>query len=191
MKMELQTIQNKLYTIRGQIVMLDSDLAELYGVETRVLNQAIKRNIERFPDDFMFQITKLEWENMSSQFVTTSYTKRPKSALPLVFTEHGVTMLSAVLRSSVAINISIQIVRAFVAIRQMLTNQPAGIVVADFQREVAELKAYMDELLTDQNDINEDTRVQLELINQTLAEMQASNKQNTYPRRRIGFVKEK
>ena len=73
--------------------MIDSDLAELYQVETRVLNQAVKRNIDRFPEDFMFQLTSQEWENMSSQIVMTSRTKRPKSAIPLVFTEHGVVIL--------------------------------------------------------------------------------------------------
>ena len=86
----LQLIQRKIYEIRGQKVMLDFDLAEMYEVETRVLNQAVKRNIERFPPDFMFQMTKDEWQNMSSQFVMTSRNKRPKTAIPLAFTEHGV-----------------------------------------------------------------------------------------------------
>ncbi len=90
--MELQIIQNKIYEIRGQRVMLDFDLAGLYKVETRVLNQSVKRNIERFPEDFMFQLTEFEWQMMSSQFVTTSKSKRPISAIPYAFTEHGVTM---------------------------------------------------------------------------------------------------
>ena len=87
---QLQVIQSKIYEIRGQKVMLDFDLAEMYQVETRVLNQAVKRNIERFPKDFMFQLTLEEWESISSQFVMTSRMKRPKSAMPLAFTEHGV-----------------------------------------------------------------------------------------------------
>ena len=91
--MDLQIIQDKIHEIRGQKVMLDFDLAEMYQVETRVLNQAVKRNAERFPEDFMFQLSITEWENMSSQFVMTSRNKRPKSALPLAFTEHGVVML--------------------------------------------------------------------------------------------------
>ena len=90
--MDLQIIQDKIHEIRGQKVMLDFDLAEMYQVETRVLNQAVKRNAERFPEDFMFQLSITEWENMSSQFVMTSRNKRPKSALPLAFTEHGVVM---------------------------------------------------------------------------------------------------
>jgi ORF6N domain len=103
--MQIVTIQNKIYEINGIKVMLDYDLAELYEVETRVLNQAIKRNIESFPEDFMFRLTKEDWEEMSSsqivmmssQIVMTS--SRPKSTLPYAFTEHGVTMLASVLRS--------------------------------------------------------------------------------------------
>ena len=104
---ELSNIQRKIHEIRGCKVVLDFDLAEIYQVETRVLNQSVKRNMKRFPDDFMFQLTKTEWENMSSQFVMTSRIKRPKSAHPFAFTEHGVTMLSSVLRSDVAIDASI------------------------------------------------------------------------------------
>ena len=93
--MELAIIQSKIYDIRGVKVMLDFDLAEMYGVETRVMNQAVKRNLKRFPDDFMFQLTETEWKGISSQFVMTSRSKRPKSAIPFVFTEQGVAMLSS------------------------------------------------------------------------------------------------
>lgn len=85
---DLVVIQQKIYEIRGQRVILDRDLAALYGVETRVLNQAVKRNNERFPEDFMFQFTIEEWQSISSQFVITSVSKRPHSALPYAFTEH-------------------------------------------------------------------------------------------------------
>lgn len=119
---EIQLIQNKIYEIRGQRVMLDFDLAAMYGVETRALNQAVKRNIERFPEDFMFRITAEEWYIISSQFVMTSRSKRPKSALPLAFTEHGALMLASVLRSDIAIDMSVKITRAFVAMRTILTN---------------------------------------------------------------------
>ena len=102
----IQTIQSKIYEIRGQRVMLDFDLAAMYGVETRALNQAVKRNSKRFEgDDFMFRLTKDE-AVISSQFVMTSRAKRPKTALPLAFTEHGALMLSSVLRSEVAIETS-------------------------------------------------------------------------------------
>jgi len=121
--MQLQVIQTKIYEVRGQKVMLDYDIAELYEVETRILNQAVKRNIDIFPQDFMFQITSKEWQDMSSQFVMTSLSKRPKTALPLVFTEHGVTMLANVLKSKKARQTSIAIVRAFIALKQFaLTN---------------------------------------------------------------------
>jgi len=95
--MELQIIQNKIFEIRGLRVMLDFDLSEMYGVETRVLNQAVKRNIKRFPSDFMFQLTTIEFENLISQFVTSSWGGVRK--LPYAFTEHGVTMLASILRS--------------------------------------------------------------------------------------------
>ena len=101
-------IQNRIYDVRGLKVMFDFDLALLYKIETRVLNQAVKRNLSRFPEDFMFQLTSFEWEQMSSQIVTTSF-KRPKTATPYVFTEHGVIMLASVLRSEAAIQTSVKI----------------------------------------------------------------------------------
>ncbi len=120
--MQLQVIQKKIHEVRGQKVMLDFDLAELYEVETRVLNQAVKRNIDIFPDDFMFQLTAKEWESMSSQIVMTYPVKRPKTALPLAFTEHGVTMLANVLKSKKARQTSIAIVRAFITLKQFILN---------------------------------------------------------------------
>lgn len=118
--MQIEKIQTKIYEIRGQKVMLDFDLAELYEVETRILNQAVKRNIDIFPEDFMFKLTLSEWESMSSQFVMTYPVKRPKTALPFAFTEHGVTMLANVLKSSKARQTSIAIVRAFIALKRFL-----------------------------------------------------------------------
>ncbi len=185
---QLQVIQSKIYEIRGQKVMLDFDLAEMYQVETRVLNQAVKRNIERFPKDFMFQLTLEEWESISSQFVMTSRMKRPKSAMPLAFTEHGVVMLSSVLRSDIAIQTSVLIVRAFVAMRQLITAAPQIDRVGQLEQQMKELKGYIEEVFADYNDINDDTRMQLELINQTLAELQAKKKLEEKPRRRIGFI---
>lgn len=119
---EIIPIQNKIFEIRGQKVMLDFDLAALYEVETRVLNQAIKRNIESFPDDFMFQLTKSEWQNMTSQIVMTYPIKRPKASIPFAFTEHGVTMLASILKSPKARQMNIQIVRAFIALRNWALN---------------------------------------------------------------------
>ena len=184
---QLELIQSKIYEIRGQRVMLDFDLAELYQVETRVLNQAVKRNIDRFPEDFMFQVTAEEWVVISSQFVMTSRNKRPKSALPLAFTEHGVVMLSSVLRSDIAVQTSVLITRAFVAMRQIIANSPV-IMSAQLQKEMKELKEYIEDVFADPNDINEDTRMQIELINQVLAELQVHNKLSEKTRRPIGFI---
>ena len=184
---QLELIQSKIYEIRGQRVMLDFDLAELYQVETRVLNQAVKRNIDRFPEDFMFQVTAEEWVVISSQFVMTSRNKRPKSALPLAFTEHGVVMLSSVLRSDIAVQTSVLITRAFVAMRQIIANSPV-IMSAQLQKEMKELKEYIEDVFADPNDINEDTRMQIELINQVLAELQVHKKLSNKTRRPIGFI---
>lgn len=115
-----EIVMNKIYFIRGFKVMLDSDLADLYQVETRVLNQAVNRNLYRFPEEFMFQLNEKEWSNLISQIVTSSWGGRRK--LPYVFTEHGVLMLSSVLNSKRAIQINILIVKVFTRIRQMLTE---------------------------------------------------------------------
>lgn len=187
---QLEQIQSKIYEIRGQRVMLDFDLADMYQVETRVLNQAVKRNIERFPEDFMFQLSASEWNAISSQFVTTSRIKRPKSSLPYAFTEHGVVMLSSVLRSEIAIQVSILVARAFVAMRQMIAYPPVN-KLDELQQEMKELKRYIEEVFSDQNDINEDTRVQLELINQALAELQTQKRFTEKPRKPIGFIQPK
>ena len=135
-------LQDKIYTIRDTAVMLDSDLAEIYGVETKVFNQAVKRNLSRFPEKYRFQLTDEEFDNLRSQFVTLnenslrsqfvtleSQRGKHRKYLPYVFTEQGVSMLSAVLKSDTAIDISIKIIDSFVAMRRFLTNN-AGI----FQR---------------------------------------------------------
>jgi hypothetical protein len=115
-KMELQIIQKKIHEIRGQRVMIDFDLAEMYCVDTRSLKQAVKRNESRFPPDFMFELTRAEWEGLISQFVISN--RGGNRFLPYAFTEQGVAMLSSVLRSEKAIEINIQIIRAFILIRQ-------------------------------------------------------------------------
>ena len=185
---QLQVIQSKIYEIRGQKVLLDRNLAEMYGVEVRALNQAVKRNIDRFPSDFMFQLNEEEWANLKSQFVISSWGGIRK--LPFAFTEMGVAMLSSVLRSSVAIQVNINIMRAFVAVRQMIALPPSD-KLTELQNEVEELKSYVEEILSDQNDINEETAMQLELINQSLAELQMKRKKEEKPRNPIGFIKPK
>ncbi len=119
-KLPLMPIEPLIYQVRGQQVMLDSDLARLYGVETRRLNQAVKRNIERFPKDFMFQLDKAEQDNLMSQIVTSSWGGSRKP--PYVFTENGVAMLSSVLRSKTAIEVNIRIMRAFTAMRSFMQS---------------------------------------------------------------------
>jgi uncharacterized protein (UPF0147 family) len=119
--MELvNTIETKIYTIREMSVMLDSDLAKLYDVETKVLNQAVKRNIKRFPSDFMFQLTNSELEILRSQIVTTKFTMTRTT--PYVFTEHGISMLSSILKSERAIDVNIQIMRTFTKVREFALN---------------------------------------------------------------------
>jgi len=117
---KVEDITNRIYTLRGVHVMLDEDLAKLYEVETKALNQAVKRNKERFPDEFMFQLTEEEYENLRSQFVTSSW--GGTRYLPMAFTEQGVAMLSSVLNSKRAIQVNIQIMRAFTQLRQMLAT---------------------------------------------------------------------
>lgn len=118
-----ETISDKIYFIRNQKVMLDRDLASLYGIETRVLKQAVKRNISRFPEDFMFELTDVENESLRSQFVTLKKGRgQHQKYLPSVFTEHGVLMLSSVLNSDKAIQTNIQIMRIFTKVRQMLLD---------------------------------------------------------------------
>ena len=185
--MEINQIQRKIYEIRGQRVMIDRDLATMYGVETKRLNEQIKRNKKRFPEDFMFQLTMFEFENLKSQFATSSWGGTRK--LPYVFIELGVAMLSSVLNSDTAIEINMAIMRAFVTIRQSIVISPSD-KLAVLQHEMSELKLYLEEVFTDQNDINEDTRMQIELINQSLAELQSGKTQQLKPRRKIGYIRD-
>lgn len=190
--MELCIIQSKIYEIRGQRVMLDRDLAELYAVETRVLNQVVKRNMKRFPCDFMFQLTDREFEIWRSQIVISKSTKQGLRRNPYVFTEQGVAMLSGLLNSDVAIEVNISIMRAFVAMRRYLTGIPdPPKEISQVQQEIRELKEYIEEVFTDYNDINQDTAIQLELIHQTLAELSVKQtaKETQISRPKIGFRK--
>lgn len=213
---ELETIRSRIHEIRGARVMLDYDLAKMYGVKTSRLNEQVKRNIERFPDDFMFQLTKGEWEILKSQIVISNSaenqedevlisqiaTSKPvekrggTQKLPYAFTEQGVAMLSSVLRSPLAIQVNIGIMRAFVTMRHALTAValPAKVEelergIEDLRRRVDAIMVSQDEILADQNDINESTRAQLDAISTALAELQ-SNGTSDKPRRRIGFVQD-
>lgn len=171
--------------------MFDFDLAKLYCTETSLLKRAVRRNIDRFPEDFMFELTKEEANTLLSsgvfQFGTPQYNFSAYS--PFAFTEQGVAMLSSVLRTDVAIKVNINIMRAFVAARQMITNHPSD-RMGQLESQMRELKDYIEDVFADYNDINDDTRVQLELINQALAELQVQ-KALPKPRNPIGFIKPK
>ena len=185
---DLQLIQSKIYEIRGQRVMQDFDLAQMYGTETAQLKRAVRRNKKRFDgEDFMFEVIRDELSRCQIGTLNKSRGSNIKY-LPFAFTELGIAMLSSVLNSETAIEINKGIMRAFVAIRQLIANPPPD-KHSLLQKEVKELKQYIEEIFTDQNDINEDTRIQLELINQTLAELQVHQKLSDKPRRPIGFIR--
>lgn len=190
---DIQTIQSRIYEIRGQRVMLDRDLAELYHVTTGNLNKAVKRNIRRFPPDFMFQLTPDEWELLKFQIgILKNGRGQHTKYLPYAFTEQGLAMLSGILNSDIAIDVNINIMRAFVAIRRMAASLPkpdASADVAQLRKDFEELKLDIEEILNDQNDINESTRNQLDAISEALAELQSKDVQQK-PRRRIGFIQD-
>jgi len=132
----VEIIESKIYLIRGHKVMLDSELAELYEVETKVLIQAVKRNVQRFPEDFMFQLNDREFMNLRSQIVTSSSGHGGRRYIPYVFTEQGVAMLSSVLNSERAVQVNIAIIRAFVKLREMLsTNKDLARKLADMEKK--------------------------------------------------------
>lgn len=166
--MELaNTIETKIYELRGVKVMLDSDLANLYEVETKVLNQAVKRNIQRFPSDFMFQLTHKELEILRSQIVTAKFTMTRTT--PYVFTEHGVSMLSSVLKSQLAIQVNIQIMRTFTKMREFALN---------YKDIVTRIETIEKTLKTEQQHQNYNTQridEAFELLHQILQDTQNTN----------------
>lgn len=187
---DLQLIQSKIYEIRGHKVMINRDLAELYQVTTGNLNKSVQRNIKRFPSDFMFQLTKEEFDQLKTNLIFQNGISNwgGTRKLPYAFTEQGLAMLSGILSSDTAIQVNINIMRAFVAMRRLISNPPVD-KNAELREEMKKLKDYMEEIFADQNDINEDTRIQLELINQTLAELQVHQKLSDKPHRPIGFIR--
>lgn len=184
----IQSIQNRIYEIRGERVMLDFDLAALYEVETKALNQAVKRNIKRFPQDFMFRLTLSEWQSIRSQYVTASESlislrsqnvtasqnKRNTNVTPYAFTEQGVAMLSGILNSDKAINMNIAIMRAFVEVRKVLLRHN------DLKEQMKELKERLGEHDAQLNQI-------YDAMENLLDEKAAQRKWND--RERIGFKK--
>jgi hypothetical protein len=190
--MELSVIQSKIYEIRGQRVMLDFDLAEMYGIETAQLKRAVRRNIERFEgEDFMFEVTKEELSRCQIGILNKGRGSNIKY-LPFAFSELGVAMLSSVLNTKTAVEINRGIMRAFVAIRQLLASPPVN-EVKELQNEVKKLKEYIEEVFADYNDINEDNQKSFDEIYYALSEL-AKNQQTISepkPRNPVGYVKPK
>ena len=155
-------ILSKIYFVRNLKVMLDKDLAELYGIETRVLKQAVRRNIKRFPDDFMFELNKEEFLNLRSQIVISSW--GGTRYIPMVFTEQGVAMLSRVLNSDRAIQVNIQIMRTFTKLRKMLSTHE------DLKRKIEDME----------NKYDKKFQIVFEVIKKLISEEQK-------PKRKIGF----
>ena len=180
-------VQNLIYEIRGQKVMLDFDLARLYQVSTGALNQAVKRNIERFPADFMFRLTGEEVQNMMSQFVISS--KRKTSAPPFAFTEQGVAMLASVLKSPIAVAASISIMRAFVQVRQyLLTSASMSAELNELRAKVDLIALQREEDLRAVNDLSEDVRQDIDNLYLAIGELSSRIEEKKHePRRKIGF----
>lgn len=221
----IEVIKHRIYEVRGLRVMLDRDLAELYNVETKVLNQAVKRNIVRFPEDFMFKLNKSEWvflrsqiatlkestistdtedvdiietrlrsqivtlnsdaSDLTSQNVISNGRGQHSKYIPYAFTELGITMLSSVLRSETAIQVNINIMRAFVAIRHAIGAwQGVNLKVEQLSHQVDNLSARVNEILHEQNENNMEMAVQIGALNDALDQLR--EKPST-PRKRIGF----
>lgn len=221
----IEVIKHRIYEVRGLRVMLDRDLAELYNVETKVLNQAVKRNIVRFPEDFMFKLNKSEWvflksqiatlkestistdtedvdiietrlrsqivtlnsdaSDLTSQNVISNGRGQHSKYIPYAFTELGIAMLSSVLRSETAIQVNINIMRAFVAIRHAIGAwQGVNLKVEQLSHKVDNLNARVDEILHEQNENNMEMAVQINALNDALDQLR--EKPST-PRKRIGF----
>ena len=187
MSEDLMIVQNLIYEIRGQKVMLDFDLARLYQVETKVLNQAVRRNIKRFPEDFMFQLDNKEFANLKSQIVTAS--KRNTSAPPFAFTEQGVAMLASVLKSPIAVAASISIMRAFVQVRQyLLTSASMSAELNELRAKVDLLALQREEDLGAVNDLSEDVRQDIDNLYLAIGELSSRiEEKKQEPRRKIGF----
>lgn len=188
--MEIEIIQNRIYEIRGQRVMLDFDLADLYEVPTKALKQAVKRNIYRFPDDFMFETTKREWQELVTNCDHIPEVMKHSYVPPFAFTEHGVTMLASVLRSKIAVNVNIQIVRAFVALRQLVSTsmeiRQLALENAEIRAKLALLERNNEDTLEAVNDLSEDMRKDIDNLYNAIGALSVKTPQAVKP---IGFKK--
>ena len=186
--MELAIIQSRIYEVRGTKVMLDKDLAELYQVTTGNLNKAVKRNIKRFPPDFMFQLTKEEFDELNQNLIFQNGTSNwgGTRKLPYAFTEQGLAMLSGVLNSDLAIEVNIGIMRAFVAIRQGLPQVSNNKELEELKARMKELEAISEETMSAITDLSEDTRKEIDDIYLALSQLANKQKKMGTPNR-IGY----
>ena len=194
MENKLILVQNLIYEIRGRKVMLDSDLAKLYRIETKALKQAVRRNLERFPDDFMFELTLEEHKaliiNMRSQFVTTSNNPNTHTRYaPFAFTEQGVAMLSSVLKSDIAIQVNIAIMRAFVQVREhLLTTTSLSAELKEHRAKVDLIQCQQEEDLGALNDLSEEVRKDIDNLYVAIGQLAARlEEKKNEPRKRIGY----
>ena len=185
--MDIVPIQNKIYEIRGQRVMFDFDLAEMYQVETKNLNLSVKRNMRRFPSDFMFQLTREEWNDLRLQIETSK--RGGRRYMPYAFTEQGVAMLSGLLNSDIAIDVNIDVMRAFVAVRNVLAAAKATNALPDLIKRIKALEEISEETLAAINDLSEDTRKEFDDIYIAMSELSDRHKELSKPRAKIGFIK--
>ena len=169
-----ENIASVIYMVRGEKVMLDMDLAALYGVQTNRLKEAVRRNIDRFPDDFMFELTKEEHDNLITQFESSNVGRGGTRYLPFAFTEQGVAMLSGILNSERAISVNIAIMRTFVQMRKLVFSN------AELSQRVSDLEKLMTEHLDDYSSDIQD-------IYEALRQMMTTQEQEGQPRRTIGF----
>jgi len=187
---DIEVIQNKIYEVRGVRVMLDFDLAILYGIENKRLKEQVRRNIERFPADFMLELSKEEWKQLVAICDQIPENLKHSYASPYAFTEQGVAMLSGILRSQQAIEVNISIMRAFVQMRQFLIqNRDIFKSIDELKQKIIQLEQSGEDTLAAINDLSEDTRKEIDDIYIALAEMASKKKELDKPNR-IGFVKD-
>jgi hypothetical protein len=186
-------IQNRIYQIRGRRVMLDFDLAELYQVETKALKQTVRRNSERFPEDFMFEISEIEYNSLiislRSQIVTSNQ-RGGRRYMPFAFTEHGVIMLASLLRSELAVQTSIRITRAFIAMRNyIMSTKLIEAELSELREKLTRLERDNEDNLEAINDLSEDMRQEIDNIYKAIAALsiKASSPDRCAPRQKIGF----
>lgn len=191
MRNEVAIIQVRhiIYNVRGENVILDKDIASLYGVTTGALNQAVKRNSNRFPEDFMFQLTEQEWESLKSQIVIAKGGRGGSRSLPYAFTEHGVLMLASVLRSDIAAQVSINISRTFAEMRRyIVSTEHLSSEIAEIRTKIELLETRCEDSLAAVNDLSEDLQKEIENLYNAIGALSVqSTPLSKGKRNRIGF----